>query len=67
MFIKSKTKRWLENIQFQNEKKREERKQCEEYKDDLKEATGASVEEEYHSESLKELQENITLSKSEWK
>ena len=39
--------------------------QYDKYKDDLKE--GASVEEEDHAESLKELQENIALSKSEWK
>jgi hypothetical protein len=31
--------------------------------EDLKEATGASVEEEGHAESLKQLQENMTLFK----
>ena len=60
MFIKSNS--WLVNIQFQHEKRR---KQCDRYIEDLKEATGASVEEEGHAESLKQLQENMTLFKSE--
>ena len=51
MFIKN--KKWLVNIQFQHKKRR---KQCDKYRDNLKEATGASVEEEDHAESLKELQ-----------
>ena len=47
MFIKrTKSKRWLVNIQFQHEKIR---KQCDKYKDDFKEATGAGVEEEDHA------------------
>ena len=62
MFIIS--KRWLVNIQFQHEKRI---KQCDKYIDDLMEATGASVEEEGHADSLKEWQGNMTLSKSEWK
>jgi hypothetical protein len=36
---------------------------CDRYIKDLKEATGASVEEDGHAESLKQLQENITLFK----
>jgi hypothetical protein len=37
------------------------------YIEDLEEATVARVEEEDRAESLKKLQENVTLSKSEWK
>ena len=48
MFIK--TNRWLVNIQFEHEKRR---KQRDRYLEDLKDATGASVKEEDHAESLK--------------
>ena len=41
-------------------------KKCDRYREDLKKATGASVEEEYYAGSLKHLQENMTLSKSKW-
>ena len=52
MFMKR--KRWFVNIQFQHEKRRKQYK----FKDDFKEATGVSVEEEDHAESLKKLQVN---------
>ena len=62
MLIKNKS--WFVNIQFQHEKRRQ---QYDKYKDDLKKATSGSVEEEDHAESLKALQENMILSKSELK
>jgi hypothetical protein len=36
-------------------------KQVDRYIEDLKEASGASVEKEGHAESLKEFQENMTV------
>ena len=44
----------------------EKRRKYDRYIEDLKEATGASVEEEDYAGSLKHLQENMTLSKSKW-
>ena len=47
--------------------RRRRKQQCDRYIEDSKEAAGASVEEEDHAESLKQLQESMALSKSEWK